>query len=160
MVNYNNSKIYKIEPIESNELDEIYIGATKNKYLSARFAIHKHDYKLWKVNMRTNIKSFDLFEKYGVDNCRIVLLESFNAIDKDELNQKELYYIKKHNNCVNKNIPGRTKTEYYNDNRNKILEHKNIKNICNCGGFYTNSNKCSHLNSNKHNKYVNQIKNI
>ena len=45
--------------------------------------------------MRTNIKSFNLFEKYGVDNCRIVLLESFNAIDKDELNQKELYYIKK-----------------------------------------------------------------
>ena len=41
MVNYNNSKIYKIEPIESNELNDIYIGATKNKYLSARFAIHK-----------------------------------------------------------------------------------------------------------------------
>ena len=73
----------------------IYIGATKYKYLSARFAIHKHEYKLWKENLRTNIKSFDLFEKYGVDNCRIVLLELFNAIDKDELNQKELYYIKK-----------------------------------------------------------------
>ena len=29
-----------------------------------------------------------------------------------------------------------------------------------CGGSYTNTNKCSHLNSNKHNKYVNQIKNI
>ena len=159
MVNYNNSKIYKIEPIESNELNDIYIGATKNKYLSARFAIHKHDYKLWKDNLRTNIKSFDLFEKYGVDNCRIVLLESFNPIDKDELNQKELYYIQK-NNCVNKNIPGRTKQKYYNDNRNKILEHKNIKNICKCGGKYTNTNKCSHFNSNKHNKYVNETKNI
>ena len=34
MVNYNNYKIYTLEPIESNELDEIYIGATKNKYLS------------------------------------------------------------------------------------------------------------------------------
>ena len=44
MVNYNNSKIYKIEHIESNELDDIYVGATKSKYLSTRFTIHKRDY--------------------------------------------------------------------------------------------------------------------
>ena len=61
---------------------------------------------------------------------------------------------------INKNIPGRTKKEYYNDNRNKISEHKNIKNNCACGGVYTNTNKSHHLTSNKHNKYVNQIKNI
>ena len=73
MVNYNNSKIYKIEPIESNELNDIYIGATKNKYLSARFAIHKHDYKLWKDNLRTNIKSFDLFSAYQSLKCFIII---------------------------------------------------------------------------------------
>ena len=159
MVNYNNCKIYKIEPIEITNTNDIYIGATTKKYLSSRLAEHKHNYKLWENKLRNKYNSFDLFDKYGVDNCHIVLLESFNSIDKDELNQKELYYIQKHN-CVNKNIPGRTKKQYYIDNYNKILEHKNFKNNCECGGKYTNTNKCSHFNSNKHNKYVNETKNI
>ena len=159
MVNYNNCKIYKIEPIEITNTNDIYIGATTTKYLCSRLAEHKHNYKLWKNKLITKCYSFDIFDKYGVDNCHIVLLESFNAIDKNQLNQKELFYIK-NNNCVNKYLPGRTKKQYYFDNYNKILEHKNFKNNCECGGKYTNTNKCSHFNSNKHNKYVNETKNI
>ena len=107
----------------------IYIGATTKKYLSSRLAEHKHNYKLWKNKLRNKYNSFDLFDKYGADNCHIVLLESFNAIDKNELNQKELFYIK-NNMCVNKNLPGRTIKQYYIDNYEKISEHKNFKNNC------------------------------
>ena len=159
MVNYNNCKIYKIEPIEITNTNDIYIGATTKKYLCSRLAEHKHNYKLWKNKLITKCYSFDIFDIYGVDNCHIVLLESFNAIDKNQLNQKELFYIK-NNNCVNKYLPGRTKKQYYFDNYNKILEHKNFKNNCECGGKYTNTNKCKHYNSIIHNNYVNETKNI
>ena len=104
-MNYTTTKIYKIW---STQGDKIYIGATTKKYLCSRLAEHKHNYKLWKNKLITKCYSFDIFDKYGVDNCHIVLLESFNAIDKNQLNQKELFYIK-NNNCVNKYLPGRTK---------------------------------------------------
>ena len=46
------------------------------------------------------------------------------------------------------------------DNYDKISEHKNFKNICDCGGKYTNTNKCRHFNSIIHNNYINKTKNI
>ena len=42
---YNQSKIYKIEPITEHEEYEIYIGSTTKKYLSQRFQQHKSSYK-------------------------------------------------------------------------------------------------------------------
>ena len=43
--NYSNGKVYKIEPINSNNPDDIYIGSTTKKYLSQRFPAHKTAYK-------------------------------------------------------------------------------------------------------------------
>ena len=57
MVNYNESKIYKII---SNCGDLIYVGSTTKKYLSSRLAEHKHNYKGYKEGTRTNITSFQL----------------------------------------------------------------------------------------------------
>ena len=73
-----------------------------------------------------------LFEKYGLDNCTIILLESVCAGSKDELESREAFYIQ-NSKCVNRNIPGRKKLFgnvaynkiYQDENKTKIAEqHK------------------------------------
>jgi hypothetical protein len=122
MINYNNGKIYKIEPICDHEENEIYIGSTTKKYLSQRMTSHRNSYNQWKNGKYHKFTVFDLFDKYGIENCQIYLLESVNANTKDELLAREGYFIKTLN-CVNKIINGRTKKEYYRDNENKIKEY-------------------------------------
>ena len=120
MVNYNNGKIYKIE----NNIDnEIYIGSTTKQYLSQRMDNHRSNYKSWKSGKSTKVMVFDMFDKHGIENCKIVLLELVNCNTKDELLAREAFYIK-NLVCVNKYIPLRTQKEYYNDNIEKLLEHK------------------------------------
>jgi predicted GIY-YIG superfamily endonuclease len=112
MVNYNNGKIYKIEPISGGEDGDVYIGSTTKKYLSQRMANHRSNYKSWKNGkLKTNFTSLILFDKYGVENCQIVLLELVNVKTKDELVERESFYIRTMN-CVNKVIPDRTREEY------------------------------------------------
>ena len=85
MVNYNNSKIYKIEPICDHDEGDIYIGSTTKQYLSQRMDNHRSDYKRWKNNKFTKVRVFEIFDKYSVSNCQIVLIETVNAESKDEL---------------------------------------------------------------------------
>ena len=75
MVNYSNSKVYKNEPIVEHEESDIYIGSTTKHYLSQRMDAHRADYKQWKDEKHNKTTSFDLFDKYGLENCQIVLLE-------------------------------------------------------------------------------------
>ena len=120
MVNYNNTKIYKIE---STKGSKIYIGSTSQKYLSKRMEEHRSHYKSWKEGKRRKTRSYELFEEYGVENCSIILLESFPCDSKDEAHAREAYYIKKLD-CVNKIMPRRIKKEYLEDNKDKIKEQK------------------------------------
>ena len=111
MINYSNGKIYKIEPINGEDGD-VYIGSTTKEYLSQRMATHRGNYKFYLKGKGTTITSFKLFDKYGVDNCQILLLEAVNANSKDELHVREAHYIKTLD-CVNKCIPLQTYREYY-----------------------------------------------
>ncbi len=121
MVNYGNGKIYKIEPIQGGD---IYIGSTTKQYLSQRMDEHRSKYKKFNEGKRNyNTTSFEIFRKYGVENCRIILLESVNAENKHELQAREAYYIKTLE-CVNKCVPLRTKTEWGQDNADSIKEQK------------------------------------
>jgi len=121
MVNYNNGKIYKIE---SHLGDKVYIGSTTKEFLSQRMVTHRGDYKRWKQGKCNLITSFSLFDEYGIENCSIVLLESYPCESKDELHAREAHFIKTIQ-CVNKYIPGRTIKEYYKANKETINEkHK------------------------------------
>ena len=124
MINYNNGKIYKIEPSVEHDEGDIYIGSTTKKHLCQRMATHRAYYKMWKENKMNKITSFDLFDKYGLKNCNIVLIETFNAKSKDELLSREAYYIKLLN-CVNKCVPQQTWSEYYDKNKELIKERSN-----------------------------------
>jgi hypothetical protein len=121
MVNYANGKIYKVEPIIDHDEGDIYIGSTTKKLLSQRMDAHRADYKRWKNGKRGKIMSFDIFEKYGIQNCVIILLELVNVKSKDELQTREKYYIQSMN-CVNKSIPMGTLREWTENNKDKILE--------------------------------------
>ena len=126
MVNYQNSKIYKIVSDNGNK---IYIGSTTKQYLSQRMNKHRSDYKEWlkaESSRRTShVRSFDLFEEYGLENCKIILIESFPCNSKDELIAQEAHYIRTIE-CVNKVIPNRKQKEYKEDNKEWIKE-KNKK---------------------------------
>ena len=107
MPDYKNGKIYKIwSPMGK----EIYIGSTIQS-LYARKSQHK-------ICMKCSSKI--LFEKY--DDVRIELIEYFPCNNKEELDKKEGFYIR-NNDCINKNIAGRTEKEYYEDNKEKIKEY-------------------------------------
>ena len=169
MVNYNNGKIYKIE---NNVDDMIYIGSTTKQYLSQRMDNHRSKYKSWKAGRIRKLMVFEIFDKHGIENCKIVLLELVNCESKDELLAREAFYIKSLV-CVNRIIPLRTrkeyyndniekilkrKTNYYNDNRDKILERHKIKYTCDCGSISCLFNKSRHEKSINHLAYLEKIK--
>jgi hypothetical protein len=118
MKNYNNGKIYKIEPTCEHDVGDIYIGSTNLQYLCQRMALHKYKYGKWKKELHHKIMCFDIFEKYGTDNVKISLIELVNANSKEELLEREAFYIRTLK-CVNKCIPLRTDKQYYQDNKEK-----------------------------------------
>jgi hypothetical protein len=123
-INYNNGKVYKIEPICEYDEGDIYIGSTTKQYLSQRISKHRTNYNQYKNGcIKQYMTSFNLFDKYGIENCQIVLLELVNVNSKAELYQREAHYIRTLK-CVNKVIPLRTKKQYGKDNKEKIALRK------------------------------------
>lgn len=112
MPDYQKAKIYKI--VDANE-EMVYVGCTVNT-LARRMAGHRSKY-----NKEDFVSSHIIFDKYGVENCKILLLENYPCNSKDELNKREGFYIK-HLDCVNKQIAGRTNHEYYEDNKEAIID--------------------------------------
>jgi hypothetical protein len=147
MVNYENSKIYKIV---CNVTGLCYIGSTTLK-LSQRLSKHKNNYKRYKNGKCHNVTSFKVLEN---DDYDIILLEKVqNCTSKEELYARERYYIE-NNDCVNRCIVGRTQKEYYEDNKEKIQAYKSEKHLCPCGGCYTTDHISHHMKTVKHKKYV------
>lgn len=117
-MDYSKSKIYKITDKGYNEC---YYGSTIQP-LSKRIGKHRSDYKRYKEGKQNNsLTSFILFDKYGLENCKIELVEEVECKTKEELHQREGFYIK-NNECVNKVIAGRTWKEYYKDNRHCLIQ--------------------------------------
>jgi phosphopantothenoylcysteine synthetase/decarboxylase len=119
-VNYQNSKIYKIEQINGEGL--CYVGSTTKQYLSQRLDMHRGKYKGWKNGTAKYVDSFQIFDDYGVENCQILLLESFLCNSKDELKAKIAEYTK-NLDCVNKII---NKTKRISNKKEKIIEDNPI----------------------------------
>ncbi len=176
MVNYQQGKVYKIESINSVDGDsDIYIGSTTKHYLSERMVWHRGGYVQWKkgnINYRKKkVSSFILFDKYGVQNCRIVLLETCPCNSVEELRAKEACYIRSMPN-VNKNIPGRTKEmyreehkehlhqrelDYYQENKEFILKRKTTPTLCECGCTVSRCGTAKHIRTQKHISAMNEL---
>ena len=140
MVNYNNSKIYKIV---CNNTGLVYYGSTTQKYLSARLEQHRKIYHTCTSRKIINGGNYD-----------ILLVENVNCNSKDELKARERFYIE-NNDCVNKNIPGRTKKEYYQDNKEKIKEYKKKYRTENKEILAEKQKKYYHEKTKKHQNFIN-----
>jgi hypothetical protein len=150
MPDYQQGKVYGIRGG-----DEWYIGSTTGT-LYQRYHGHKTNYKR---RRETNVTTaYILFDKYGVENCSIELIELFPCNTKTELFQRERHYIESRI-CVNKYLPITTKEEhtaykkgynseyrknhkdelnkhsiqYRKDNVDKIEEKQSEKIECECG---------------------------
>ena len=109
MPDYSKGKIYKII---DNTNGNIYIGSTTQP-LSKRLTDHKADLK-----KKYCCSSFEIIKN---DNYSIILIEEVNCENKEQLLRAERYHIE-NNDCINKNIPFRKNKEYYEKNKEQLLE--------------------------------------
>jgi hypothetical protein len=92
--------IYRIQP--ANGL-ECYVGSTFNE-LRHRFKSHKYEYCKWKDEKATKTTVYELFEKYGVDSCKAMVIKQYEVEDRRHLEVYETIWIKKLK-AINKNEP-------------------------------------------------------
>ena len=119
MRDYKDGKIYKIV---CDNTGLTYYGSTCEKRLSRRLSKHRSNYSDYLKNQENNFcTSFKILEG---DNYKIVLVENYPCKSKEELLQRERFYIE-NNECVNRNIPTRTYKEYYKDYR--LLNAEKLK---------------------------------
>ena len=116
---YENGKIYKIIDLAYTEQ---YFGSTIQP-LCARMALHRSEYKKKLNDGISRCSSFILFDKYTPHGCKIELVEEFPCSSKSELLKREGYYIQS-NNCVNKQVAGRTHNEYMEMNKERIANQR------------------------------------
>ena len=114
MPDYKNGRIYTVRCRTNNSL--IYIGST-TILLSSRFSTHKSDkccslYKYIQDNFDGDWSNWyiELYEEYPCDN-------------REQLNRRE-GEIQREMATINKNTAGRTKKEWYVDNRYKLIEYQ------------------------------------
>jgi hypothetical protein len=110
MPDYQLSKVYQIVCLTTGQK---YIGSTTQKNLALRLAGHNAHFKRWKNGNHHFVTSFTILEQ---GNYQIELIEAYPCNSKDELNAREGHYIRTVE-CINKNIAGRTITEWYETNK-------------------------------------------
>lgn len=84
--------IYKIS---NNQDDYCYVGHTITS-LDTRYSAHKHDYLNKKIN---SCSSKIIFDKYGLENCKIELIKEVEVEDLREILDIETKYIHLLNTC-------------------------------------------------------------
>ena len=129
---FQNGKIYRIVDLNYTKC---YIGSTCQS-LSRRMAKHREEYKRKKQQQLNKTSSADLFDEFGVENCKIELIEKHPCNDISELRKREGFYIQQAENAVNRAIAGRTPQEYY-----PIWKQNNIEHLQQYQKQYYQSNK-------------------
>lgn len=84
MIDFKQSKIYGLSAYDAKP-DEVIIRYSVCKLLSKRFADLKSRYKKGDFN-------FPLFEKYGVENCYIFLIEDYPCTSLDRVKTRIIYW--------------------------------------------------------------------
>jgi hypothetical protein len=169
MPDYSKGMIYMLEATIHYEEGDIYYDSTTQP-LHKRFYEHKHI-----LNYDKPGKSKKIFQKYGIENIKIIFIQNYPCESKKELKAEEAKYIRNHK-CVNRIIPGRCKQEFCEDNKESLKEYretnkerkqeydktyrkenyeaikvkKNEKIKCVCGCDVNKQNLKQHQQTNKH----------
>ena len=145
-----------------------YYGSTTQK-LSQRLGGHARDLRKWQAGKGHYLTSFEIMK---LSDARIELVEVVDTKSKQVLKAREGYYIRT-NDCVNKNIAGRThaescaawytanreaaikkRTAYNAEHRDEIASHNGLKLECACGGKHTHGHTAAHKKTKKHRAYA------
>jgi ribosomal protein S27AE len=157
-------KIYKIV---NDITPDVYIGSTTRKYLSQRMGQHRQS-----AIKHLESKFYKFMNELGIAHFKIVLICNVDCKTREELKAVEEYYRKKENASLNSfhchtELKGKEykkqyriehadeiksyKTQYYNDNKEKLNE----KLTCNvCGDEFTAQHKQRHEKSKNHIKFI------
>jgi len=153
--------IYKLE--SSFEDPGIYVGSTKD--MRTRKNQHKYDCNN-PNDSKYNLKVYQYIRDYGGwSNWFMLTLEEFEYETKEQLRDREQYWIKELKPNLNgqdavqdkerlKDYHKKHNKKYKKENREKILKKNNEKFDCECGGKYTHGHKARHLKSPKHQSYL------
>jgi len=118
MTDFNNGKVYSIR---SHQTQQIYIGSTTQQ-LCKRLYEHRQKYRRYKKTGKCQIL-YSSFEILQYDDHYIELIEECPCDTRQQLHRREGQIIRA-NECVNKLIAGRTPKEYYEENKDRLLEDK------------------------------------
>jgi len=123
MPHYQNSVIYKLKHNEDYDDTNIYVGSTTN------FKNRKNQHKNACYNEKN--KNYNMFiyqyirDNGGWEQWVMIPIEQQPCNSKKELEIRERYHIDLLRPSLNKQLPTRTKKEYYDTNKEKLLEkHK------------------------------------
>ena len=181
MPNYLNSMIYKL-CCNDPTITDCYVGSTLN--FKCRKSHHKSICNKENSTKYNNYKYQFIRGHGGFENWSMILIENFPCDTKLELHKRERYWLETLGATLNKEIPSRSKKEYYVDNKEKITKlskdyYKNNKEEinakkkiyreknraeinakkkekfnCECGGKYCRSAKSGHFRSQKHQAFI------
>ena len=117
MPDYTQAKIYRVC---SHKTGRVYIGSTV-QLLSKRANEHRNAYVRYNKGLRGYVSVFDIFD-IDMTGAQCILLEAYPCASKEELRARERYWIERLGcRCVNRNLPGRTQKEYYQNHRAPLL---------------------------------------
>ena len=163
MVNYENSVIYKLCCTDPT-VEEVYVGSTTN------FRKRKNQHKECCTNASSKKHGFAVYnyirENGGWDNWDMVQVAEVNAKDKRALHATERRYVEQLGATLNRQVPTKTRKQYYDDNRDKSVahvkqyyqDHKAERRAyldavieCECGLTSTRSHMSRHKRTQRHN---------
>ena len=93
--------------------------------LSVRMAKHRRSYKSYLKGKGWHLTVYNLFDEFGLGNCRIEWVEDYPCNNQKELRAREGRHIRKCD-CVNKYIAGRTEQMRYYEHHEEELEKRRV----------------------------------
>lgn len=119
MPDYNNTVIYGIY-CDDEDVNEIYVGSTcdyQHRILNHRSSCHNA------IGKSYNLKIYQYIREHGGFDCfKTEILEEYPCDSKHEKEERERFWIEKLGSKLNTFIPTRDMKEWYEQNREKLLE--------------------------------------
>ncbi len=109
-------RVYKIIAGQSNECN------VKSTFNQLKYRFRTHECECY-ANRACSVKI--LFDKYGVENCKMILIKEYEVVDRFHLDVYEALWIKKLKSINEKEPCGRLLRSQYSDLYNKKYKLEN-----------------------------------
>ena len=154
MPDYSKCVIYKIT-CNDTSINDTYVGSTCN------FTRRKSQHKTSCNNVKTNGYNIPLYkfirDNGGWSNWIMSPIKKYPCDDITDKLIEERRIMELLGATLNGYVPGRTRKEWYNVNKESINIKKKEKFNCACGGRYTRGKKSQHQKTKKHQNFIHEV---